>query len=76
MEPNRLVGEVLEGRLWLSVAQGAEYLGVSAKNLYNLIGRGIVPASRVGRLLRIYRPRLDSWLLSQEAGGPPRKAGQ
>lgn len=52
------------GRIWLSQAEAAEYLGVTDRSVRNYISRGLLPARRVrgSRLIRIDRGDLDELL--------------
>lgn len=49
---------------WLTATEATSYLGMpSLKALYQAVRRGVVPAHRLGRLLRFHRPELDRALL-------------
>ena len=45
----------------LTVKQAAEYLQLSEDVIYILTHRADFPAVRIGRTIRIDRPRLDEW---------------
>lgn len=50
-------------RQWLTLAEAAEYLGVTDRTLRRKIASGDLPASRLGaRLLRINQADLDALL--------------
>ena len=38
---------------WITVKEAASYLSLYPKSIYRLIDRGLIPASRVGRIVRI-----------------------
>ena len=53
----------LSSREWLTAAQAAQYLSLpSVKALYQFTRRGLIPAHRLGRLLRYRRQELDNAL--------------
>lgn len=52
----------------LDIASVAEYLGVSERTVYNKVRSGELPAFKVGRLWRIRRGDLDSWI--EQRQGP------
>jgi excisionase family DNA binding protein len=55
-----------EESLLLTVPQAARLLQVSRNTAYELIGRGELPAIRLGeRLIRIPRFALESWIRRQ-----------
>lgn len=48
-------------KVWLSLAEAAEYLGVEQKTLRRMIDRGELSANRFGpRLIRIAQADLDA----------------
>ena len=49
-------------REFLRVSELAPLLGVTSGRVYQLVAEGEVPATRVGRALRIPRPALEAWL--------------
>lgn len=49
----------------LTVNEASDYLRISSKTLTGLLMRGEIPARRIGRQWRIFKPALDRWL----AGG-------
>src|SRR5258708_7309100 len=55
-QPAAQVRELL--RVW----ELATMLGVTSGRVYQLIAEGEVPATRVGRALRIPKPALEAWL--------------
>jgi len=51
---------------WLTPDEAVRYLALtSRKALYQAVRRGALPAHRLGRLLRFYRPELDRVLLGR-----------
>lgn len=54
-------------RLVLSVTEAAELLGVGRNHLYDMVADGQIPHIRLGRLIKIPRSSLESWLLEQAA---------
>lgn len=49
---------------WLSVDEISEYLGVSKDTVYTWISAKGMPAHRVGRLWKLKRDEVDSWVKS------------
>ena len=49
---------------WMSAKSAAEHLECSERQIYRLIGRGHVPAYKVGRLTRIRRVDLEQAVLA------------
>jgi excisionase family DNA binding protein len=47
---------------YLNVAQAADYLGVSERQVRSLVYRQTIPYTKVGRLLRFNVAELDRWL--------------
>lgn len=43
----------------------ASLLGVTSGRVYQLIADGVIPATRIGRALRIPRAAWEAWLLAQ-----------
>ena len=52
-------------RLTLTVAEAAELLGVSRWLIQQQVGRGALPAVRLGRRILIPRARLLAWIEGQ-----------
>ena len=46
---------------WYTVAEAAEYLGMSTKSIYRLLQRGLLKGSAGIRHIRIYRNELESY---------------
>ena len=65
------MGEGRGGKL-LRIEVVAEMLGVSRARCYELARKGLLPAIRLGRQLRVDPVRLDAWLA---AGGSPLPGG-
>ena len=51
-----------EGRRWLSVREGAAYLGLNLKTVYSLIQRREIPAAKIGGSVRIDKKALEAQL--------------
>ena len=47
--------EAQEAPLWVSVREAAEWLRVSQQAIYQAVGRGTIPAKRIGTTIRIPR---------------------
>ncbi len=47
-------------RRWITVRETAELLGIRPKSAYDMAARGVLPAVRVGRLVRIDRRELEA----------------
>ncbi len=50
---------------WISVAQMQKLLGIGRTKAYELIASGEIPAVKIGRVLRVNRHQLDTWLEQQ-----------
>lgn len=60
---------------WVTVAEAAKRLSLSASGVRKLISRGQIPCAHLGRSLRVDWPRLEAQLEREilkfeEAGGP------
>jgi len=65
-------------KTWLTVAEGAEYSGVSRDTIYTACERGELRHARVGgrRAIRLKTEWIDSWLEQHTRGVQnPRAAG-
>jgi excisionase family DNA binding protein len=49
---------------WLGTPDAANYLGLRAPTLYRLIDEGLLPAYRMGRVIRIKLSDLDRFIAS------------
>ena len=49
------IGSATSGPHWMSTAEAAELLGVQARTLYRFIDEGRLPAYRFGRVIRVIR---------------------
>lgn len=47
---------------WLNIDDAAQYLGISARNLYALASGGRIPASKIGKSWRFDRADIDAWV--------------
>jgi excisionase family DNA binding protein len=54
----------------MTVDEVAEYLSCHHSTVYRLIGRGELPAFRVGSDFRFLRADLEEWIAHQSAGAP------
>jgi excisionase family DNA binding protein len=61
-------------RRWLIVGQVAADLGAHKKTVYSWVGRGMLPAVRVGGSVRIDKKQLDEDLARQIANRDRRAA--
>ena len=57
----------METDRWLSVEEIAKHLGVSKETIYRWVGKGKIPASKVGRQWKFKMTLVDEWVLSGEA---------
>ncbi|MBI2708698.1 MAG: helix-turn-helix domain-containing protein [Actinobacteria bacterium] len=49
---------------WLSTAEAARRLGITARTLYRFIDEGQVPAYRFGRVIRLKEDEVDAFIES------------
>lgn len=49
---------------WLGTTEAAEFLGVVPRTLYRMIDENLVPAYRMGRVIRLKAEDLDAYLES------------
>jgi excisionase family DNA binding protein len=54
------------GSPWLSLAEAAQYLGVSTRQLQRLVARGKVRSTTVGRRRLLHRDDLDEAMAREE----------
>lgn len=54
----------MDSRIWLTVAEGAEYAGLSKDTIYTACMRGELRHARVGgrRTIRLRSEWIDAWL--------------
>ena len=57
-------GDQIVGPDWLGTPDAAKYLGLRASTLYRLIDEGLLPAFRMGRVIRIKVSDLDWYIAS------------
>ena len=50
------------GERWLSVPEAAEYLGVGMRTVYKLVDQGLIPAYKLGRVIRIKKEDAEDFL--------------
>ncbi len=53
------VGDAVEGAIW-RVEQVANYLQISTDTVYSLVAAGVIPALRLGRVLRFRRDQIEA----------------
>jgi excisionase family DNA binding protein len=51
-----------ESQRLLSVEKAAQYLDIGTETLRQIVDRGEIPHVRVGRLVKVDRRDLDSWI--------------
>lgn len=49
---------------WLGTTEAAEFLGVVPRTLYRMIDENLLPAYRMGRVIRLKEEDLDAYLES------------
>jgi excisionase family DNA binding protein len=47
---------------WMSTAEAANRLGITARTLYRLIDAGELPAYKLGRVIRLQRAEVDRFI--------------
>lgn len=47
---------------WLSTAEAAKYLGITARTLYRFIDEGLLPGYRFGRVIRLKQTDVDQFI--------------
>ena len=47
---------------WLSTAEAAKRLGITSRTLYRFIDQGDLPAYRFGRVIRLKRDEVDTFI--------------
>jgi len=62
------VSERTGDRLLLRVQDVCRLLDVGRSTVYELIARGELPVIRIGRLVRVPRPALEEWIVTNTAG--------
>jgi len=50
---------------WLSTKSAAEHLGLTPRTLYRLVDEGELPAFRFGRVIRLKKSDVDSFIEAQ-----------
>ena len=58
-----------EGKLTLSVAEAAKIVGISDRNMYDLVKTEGFPTIQIGKRLLVSRPGLERWLEAQAQKG-------
>ena len=59
----------IDSSLLLTVSEAARVLRISRNLAYELVARGELPAVRLGRIIRVPRFGLESWI-TRQAGLP------
>ncbi len=49
---------------WMSTAEAAKHLGITPRTLYRFIDEGQLPAYRFGRVIRLKRNEVDTFVES------------
>jgi len=62
-------------RRWISPKETSEYLSIHLQTVYSLISRGIIPATRIGRSVRVDLKALEEALETIKRGGATRERG-
>lgn len=52
---------------WISLAEIAEYIGVSKDTIRNWIKNSNMPAHKVGRLWKFRKSEIDAWISEKNA---------
>jgi excisionase family DNA binding protein len=60
-----------DDRLLLTVQQVAQRLAIGTTLAYELVGRGVIPHIRIGRVLRVPLGALEAWISAGTRGLPP-----
>jgi excisionase family DNA binding protein len=47
---------------WMGTKEGAAYLGITTRTLYRFIDQGALPAYKLGRVIRVKRGDLDTFI--------------
>ena len=47
---------------WLSSKEAASRIGITHRTLYRFIDEGQIPAYRIGRVIRLQRPDVESFI--------------
>jgi len=65
-------------KIWLTVAEGAEYAGVSRDTIYTACERGELHHARIGgrRSIRLKAQWIDAWLERHARGAEPWQSGE
>lgn len=58
----------------MTLSEASKYLKVHISTLYQLAQQGKIPVSKIGRLWRFRKERIDAWLDKQENNRPGPKA--
>ena len=74
MDTRREKAKSNQGQPWITVADAAGELGIPLTRCYELIGRGELPAVRIGeRSIRVNRRELEEYLLNNCRVAPATK---
>ncbi|MDW3218026.1 MAG: helix-turn-helix domain-containing protein [Acidimicrobiales bacterium] len=64
MPPDTAPDEADDDVVWLSTPAAAERLGVTARTLYRFIDEGQLPAYKFGRVIRLKKDDVDTYIES------------
>jgi excisionase family DNA binding protein len=65
----RGAGDGDDGYDWLTPQRVARILGVSVRQVYRLVDRGLLPAYRIGGAIRLLADDVDTFRRNQSQGG-------
>lgn len=60
------MGSSLQSENWISLAEVAEYIGVSKDTIRNWIKNSNMPAHKIGRLWKFKKTEVDLWISNKE----------
>ena len=60
------MGSSLQSENWISLAEVAEYIGVSKDTIRNWIKNSNMPAHKIGRLWKFKKTEVDLWISNKK----------
>ena len=54
--------------MWITIKEAASTLSIKEKTLYYLVGHGLIPHYRIGKMVRFSKDELEAWMTSKKAG--------